>query len=89
MTAICRRPKYNGNPYFRLHWDTIRMKGRCTMAQRKNEMTVIRNHFLIWICLIIVTLVLRRMEVISGSVGMMMALVIVVYALLIVANLSE
>ncbi len=58
------------------------------MAQR-NEMTVIRNHFLIWICLIIVTLVLRRMEVISGSVGMMMALVIVVYAVLIVANLSE
>ena len=58
------------------------------MAQ-SNHLNVIKINFLIWVCLIIVTVVLRQMEIISGSVGMMMALVIVVYAVLIVANLSE
>lgn len=58
------------------------------MAQ-SNHLNVIKINFLIWVCLIIVTVVLRQMKIISGSVGMMMALVIVVYAVLIVANLSE
>ena len=56
------------------------------MAQ-SNHLNVIKINFLIWVCLIIVTFVLRQMKIISGSVGMMMALVIVVYAVLIVANL--
>ena len=58
------------------------------MAQ-SNHLNVIKINFLIWVCLIIVTVVFRQMKIISGSVGMMMALVIVVYAVLIVANLSE
>ena len=87
MTAICRHPKYNGNPHFRLHGIRIRMKGKCTMnnRDRSSVQSFAIKAGIILGCILVVTLlavVLHKLgiidiNVILGVGGAILVLVVI------------